>query len=158
VTTSAREIEEIRRRMAKIRGDLHKDVRGVVASAEAATDWRSYVRKYPWISLGAAFGAGLFLVPKRHESMRTTVEATATATAEKVKEAVEPGSTFRAQTQSPSLLRAGLGIVMPFAIRAAQTYAAVFFENWITQKMSSGSEPNAESDKQPGTSDLFQRR
>ena len=53
------EVDEIRRQMAQIRRELHEDVQGVVAGAEAVADWRRYIRLYPWAAVGAAVGSAV---------------------------------------------------------------------------------------------------
>src|SRR5947209_12012268 len=59
------------RSMARIRRELHEDVRGVVESAEAVTDWKHWIRDYPWASVAAAAAVGFFLVPKRRRKGRS---------------------------------------------------------------------------------------
>ncbi len=64
MSTAPPEIDEIRKKMAQIRRDLHADVQGVVQGAEAATDWRRFVRGYPWASMGVALAVGYMIVPQ----------------------------------------------------------------------------------------------
>ena len=47
MATDSNDVDEIRHQMAKLRSDLHHDMREVVAGATAATDWRLYIRKRP---------------------------------------------------------------------------------------------------------------
>lgn len=51
--------DAIQGQMAKIRSDLHADVRGIVENARVITDWKYYVRRYPWASVAGAAAAGL---------------------------------------------------------------------------------------------------
>ncbi|MHC5544836.1 hypothetical protein ACYOEI_41915, partial [Singulisphaera rosea] len=67
MATVTNDADEILRQMALIRRDLHEDVRGVVASAEAVTDWHRHIRNHPWLALGAATAVGYFVVPRRHK-------------------------------------------------------------------------------------------
>lgn len=55
----------IRRRMEAVRCDLDEDVQEIVEGARDMGDWRSYVRSYPWVCLGAAAVAGYLIVPRR---------------------------------------------------------------------------------------------
>jgi hypothetical protein len=55
--------DEIRRRMAIVRSQMREDVGALVRSARIKTDWRHYVERYPWLSLGAATLVGFWLVP-----------------------------------------------------------------------------------------------
>jgi len=57
--------EEIRERMALIRLQIDERSDEVVAQVNALSDWRSYVRRYPWVSVGAAAVLGYVLVPSR---------------------------------------------------------------------------------------------
>ena len=59
------EINEIQRRMAQIRHELHEEVREAVKGAQSLTDWRSQVRNHPWLALGAAAVMGYMIVPRR---------------------------------------------------------------------------------------------
>jgi len=61
-TTSA---DAIRQQMRQVRRELGEDVDGLVDNAQVLTDWRHYVRSYPWVCLGAAAVAGYLLVPSR---------------------------------------------------------------------------------------------
>lgn len=57
----------IRHSMARIRQDLDEHVDDVVDKTKQLTDWRHYVRSYPWACVGAAVAVGFFVVPKRTE-------------------------------------------------------------------------------------------
>jgi len=64
------EVDQVRRQMARIRCELDENVEQVVESARQMTDWRYYVRAYPWAALGLAFVAGYFVVPRRVEIVK----------------------------------------------------------------------------------------
>jgi hypothetical protein len=51
--------------MRQVRRELGEDVDGIVDNAQVLTDWRYYVRTYPWICLGAAAAVGFLIVPSR---------------------------------------------------------------------------------------------
>lgn len=57
--------EKVRRRMAELRREMECDVREVTRGARVMTDWRFYVRKFPWAAAGLALAAGYFLIPKK---------------------------------------------------------------------------------------------
>ena len=65
VPTDVLEADEIRERMALIRQRIDEQSVEVVAQVSELSDWRSYVRRYPWISVGAAAALGYVLVPKK---------------------------------------------------------------------------------------------
>ncbi len=64
-TTAELTADEIRERMALIRLRIDEQSDEVVAQVNALSDWRSYVRRYPWASVGAAAVLGYVLVPSR---------------------------------------------------------------------------------------------
>ena len=59
------ETNAIRQRMEEVRCDLDQDVQEIVEGARDLRDWRSYVRTYPWVCVGAALAVGYLLVPRR---------------------------------------------------------------------------------------------
>ena len=60
--------DEIRERMAIIRLRIDEQSDEVVAQVNALSDWRSYVRRHPWVSVGAAAVLGYVLVPSKAKS------------------------------------------------------------------------------------------
>jgi hypothetical protein len=56
--------------MAEIRCSLDAEMTGIVSSARVMSDWRHYVRSYPWACMGAAAAIGYLVVPKRIEILR----------------------------------------------------------------------------------------
>lgn len=57
--------QEIQHEMQQVRDHLGTDVRNLARQAREATDWRHYVRRYPWICLGVAAATGYLIVPQR---------------------------------------------------------------------------------------------
>lgn len=123
--------------MAQIRRELHEDVQEVVRSAEAATDWRRFVRSYPWVFIGAAAGLGFLVVPPRRRSMTHLAQKAADAAIERVSEAIPAAKIETPQEKKTkrSLIGAGLAMAAPLVWRAAQGYAGQFIENWVTQQL-----------------------
>jgi hypothetical protein len=144
VGSATNEVEEIRRQMAQIRRELHLDMQGVVAGAEAAFDWRYYVRHYPWPSLGVAAAVGYLIVPRKRRSVSKTAEEAAEAAVSKMRGKVkapvielpqsESAKKVEKEKKRSGLIGALLGMVVPVAVRAAQSYASQFVENWIAQQ------------------------
>lgn len=140
--------EDIQRRMAEIRHDLHKDVRDVVASAGAVTDWRRFITMYPWATLGTAFAVGYLVVPRRHHVPSGTVIPPG---AEKqIRAAID---TLEKEPEPPKGRRVGMfatvwSLAGPIVIRAAQTYAAQFLERQISQYEQSV--PSADANSEHG--------
>lgn len=126
MATERKEADEIRFQMAKIRNELHQEMRGVVDSATAVTDWRSYVRNRPWLAIGLAFATGYILVPRRTQPVSTLVVPMAgQSTPLEMKDKARNPRLFTA-------FRWALGMVGPVAIRAAQSFAANAIENLLT--------------------------
>ncbi len=65
VPLDAPQPDEIRERMAMIRQRIDEQSDEVVAQVNELSDWRSYVRRHPWVSVGAAAALGYVLVPSR---------------------------------------------------------------------------------------------
>ena len=120
--------------MAQIRRDLHEDVKGVVQGAEAATDWRRFIRNYPWASMGVALAVGYVVVPRRHRPTTTVQIAAPTGPAQ-----VIPIESFKAaepeKKKGKGLVGTLFGLVAPVALRAVQGYALQFAEQWMAQRV-----------------------
>ena len=71
------ETNAIRHRMEEVRCELDQDVQGIVERARDLRDWRSYVRSYPWVCVGAAVAVGYLLVPRRPAAMQPNAETLA---------------------------------------------------------------------------------
>jgi hypothetical protein len=146
VATATNDVDEIRRKMAQIRRELHEDVRDVVASAEAVTDWRRYIRMYPWAALGLAAVAGFLIVPKRHRTIPPDIATHADVA--QVREVVEE---VKAKKKSrKGLIGAALGFAVPIALRAAQGYAVQYLESWILQQQMAAGPPPSDQPDVPG--------
>jgi hypothetical protein len=63
--------------MTRIRCNLNEGVDGIVENAKVMSDWRFYVRSYPWACVGAAVALGYLIVPARLEIMRPDPETLA---------------------------------------------------------------------------------
>lgn len=59
------QIEQIKKSMERIRCELDTDFQEVRRSASRLTDWQHYVRRYPWITIGAASLLGCLVVPRK---------------------------------------------------------------------------------------------
>ena len=64
------ESNAIRQRMEEVRCDLDEDVQEIVEGARDMREWRTYVKSYPWVCLGAAVAVGYLLVPRRPLGIR----------------------------------------------------------------------------------------
>ena len=139
MAATSNEIEEIQQKMAQIRRELHQDISEVVAGAEAATDWRRYVRAYPWAALALATAAGYFVVPRNGRTARPGVldasdRETIRAIVEEARKAAADGNGKAKAPVKKSLIGAGIAMLMPMAWRLAQDYAMAYLEQWLIQQ------------------------
>ncbi len=131
------EINEIQRRMAQIRHELHEEVREAVKGAQSLTDWRSQVKSHPWAALGAAAVLGYLIVPKRNSAATPAIVAVAPTAA--VPAIAEPP-----KKKKWGLIGSAIGLMAPIAVRAAQNYAIQYLEQWIaSQPVGGGASPFA---------------
>ena len=119
--------DEIRRRMARIRSEMHHEMSDVVTGAMTATDWRSYPKSRPWLSLGIAFAAGYLVVPRRS---KPNVEAQAGG----VTPLANPPQASPGAPLLMKLLSGSLSFGGPLLMRAAQGFALREMENFLEGK------------------------
>jgi hypothetical protein len=65
---------DICRQMNDVRCSLGDEVEGIVDSTRTLTDWRYYVRQYPWVCLAGATALGFMIVPTRVEVIRPSAD------------------------------------------------------------------------------------
>lgn len=110
------EYEAILREMAIARCELVEDAREVVSNAKELTDWRHYVRRYPWLFAGTAFALGYAIIP----SVRRSHVPAATN-----------GATSRSAAKSSSWTSAAIALASSAALRLAAGYAGQQLEKWL---------------------------
>ena len=123
-------VADIQRRMAQIRHDMHQDVQGAVKGARTLADWKSLVRSYPWVSVSIAAAVGYWVVPKRRREATKIVAVTAHAP-EALANARPGNKEEKAQVTKWSVLGTAFSLLTPLVIRAAQSYALTYFEQWL---------------------------
>ena len=110
--------ERIQRRMHDLRGELDNDLEEVVDSAKEFTDWRSYVRRYPWACVGVAAAIAYLAVPSRVQLESPEVD-TLLELAKKNKLAVEANPSARKQE---GIASTALRFILHAAGRSALTH------------------------------------
>ncbi len=135
--TSA-EINEIQRRMAQVRHELHEEVREAVKGAQSLTDWRSQVRNHPWLALGAAAALGYLLVPRRRHEPAPTIVAVGPHPAALPTAAAEAAAEGPKKKKRWGLIGSAVGMLAPVAVRAAQNYAIQYLEQWLVAQQAGG--------------------
>lgn len=59
------EADGIQKQMSRIRFDLDENVEKVVEQTKEMVDWRSFARRHPWLTAGAAATLGYLMIPQR---------------------------------------------------------------------------------------------
>ena len=141
------EVDEVRKEMARIRRELHTDVAAVVGGAGRVFDWRSYVRDYPWLLVGVAFGVGYFAVPRRSKAASTNGRVSAEDLSPKaLATAVKQVARAAAPAVEEKPRRKGVfghiwGLAWPIAVQAAQSYASYMIEDALGRNRPNGPAP-----------------
>ncbi len=134
VAVATNEIDEIRKRMAEIRMELHEDVQGVVAGAEAAFDWQYYVRLYPWAALAGSVVVGYLIVPRKRHDREPASAVPHTPRSHKAAAKHEVQEEKQETRRKSGLVGLAMGFLGPIVMRAAQNYASGYVENWIQEQ------------------------
>lgn len=112
--------ERIRRQMHEIRREVGADVQGIVDSAQELSDWRYYVRRNPWLSVGAAFAVGFMVSPRRREIMKRLEGVDVKSLLSQAGLAAAPAAALG----GGGLAMKVLAFVGPIAARSAASYIA----------------------------------
>jgi len=108
--------DRLRQEMRTIRRELGQDVEELVEQAEQLMDWRYYVRRYPWATVGVAALLGYFVVPQRIVTLPTD-EHTLSKLADRLPIHVKPS-----EPKKSSLLGWLVSMSTGMALRAASAY------------------------------------
>jgi hypothetical protein len=133
VSAKSNDVDEIRRQMVQLRRKHREDVREVIAGAEAVAGWGRHIGLYSWAALGAA-AVALWIVANRRKAVPIG-EATPLEPAEPPPGVAEnrPGAGERLKPPPRWLSDAG-NFLLGVALRAAQTYAAHWVDQWFAQQ------------------------
>ncbi len=117
-------VQEIRRRMAEVRGLLGREVQSLATSAKAKTDWHYYYRQHPWLFAGAAVALGYLIVPAPARTLLLGAEAFA-----------KFGRRGKTVELGKEKTGAGLiaGTLLPILTRFAATQAATYIQRFKEQ-------------------------
>ena len=142
------QVDDIRRQMALIRHEMHYNVSNVVSDVESAMDWRSVIRKHPYIAISAGLAAGYFLVPRRKPTRRVPLPQTLADLPPETLAAVMPSvvEAPRKPAKPPKSLSRqalgwGVGMLWPLISQSVQSYAAVWLEDQIKQQLNPNAKP-----------------
>jgi hypothetical protein len=122
VSDPAESASAIQQQMRQVRRELGEDVQEIVDNARTMTDWKHYVRTYPWACVGVALAAGYFVVPSRPHLIRPDAQTLA-QWAKDQKIVVEPQSQARPKSTltgqlmgmaASALLQGGLAVLRQY--------------------------------------------
>jgi hypothetical protein len=147
------DVDDIRQQMAQIRHDMHYNVSNVVSEVEDAMDWRSGIRKHPYIALGVGLAVGYFVVPRRRRrverataSVQPFLEASMTPEYTSVRPEKPPKSLGRKATGW------AIGLLWPLVSQSVQAYAAMWLETQLKQHLNLNPLPTQPGDDAPPSS------
>jgi|GEM_PF-3551442 len=120
------DISDIQRQMSEIRGEMRHDMNTLVTNARTLSDWRYYVRNYPWACLGAAAFVGYLLVPPR------------IAVAAPAPRASEPPPRTHTEQKEKEQKKGLAGVVMGMVMSAALQGASGIARNVVTHYLETG--------------------
>lgn len=116
--------------MAQVRKAVRSDVQNIADSTREMSDWRVYVRRYPWVMVGGAAVLGYLIVPRRLNLI--SPDADALRELAKRNNLVVKSEPHRAAR--PGIAKTALAIIANAAIRSAVAYAG----NALATKSHSG--------------------
>ena len=115
--------------MKLLRREIAEDMDDVAESTRELTDWKVYVKRYPWVCIGAAALVGFVAVPKRVEIQSPDV-ATLQKLAKKNQLVVNQDAKAQAKT---GLSGTVLTLLANAAIRGAIAYAGQNLGSFLQQ-------------------------
>lgn len=118
IHTNEDRAEQIQMRMQNIRCELDRDFDQVRQSASQLTDWRYYIKNYPWACLGAAAAIGYLVVPRKVHVQNPDVK-TLEKLARDQKLVIESNPS---QQEKKGVVRSAAGFVAGLALRAATAH------------------------------------
>ena len=126
------DISDIQRRMAQIRHDMHQEVQGAVKGAQSLTEWRSFVRSHPWLSISVASVVGYLVVPARR-STAPTILSVGHPSPELLTAAAAGDQSRQLKQSGWSIFGTAFSLLAPVAVRGAQNYVLGQLEQWLSQ-------------------------
>jgi hypothetical protein len=129
MTRSPETIEQVREEMRQIRSNLDDEVATFVESTRVLFDWRSYLRRAPWLCLGAAALAAYLVVPSKPKVVSPTPEQLAELAKHSRVTIPEAGVQAKAKSMGRELAGVALGMLM----RAGLAVATQQFNQFINR-------------------------
>src|SRR5580704_2192922 len=111
-------IDQVREEMRQIRSNLDDEVATFVESTRGMLDWRSYVRRSPWLCLGAAALTAYLLIPSKPKVVSPTPEQLAELAKHSRVTFPEAGVQAKAKSVGRELAGVALGILVRAGLAA----------------------------------------
>src|SRR5262249_44446526 len=106
------------------------------SEVEGAMDWRSAIRKHPYIAMGTALAVGYFVVPRRRRRVERIVEGVQPLVEAAAMRGYAPE---RPEKPPKSLGRKAtgwaIGLLWPLVSQPVQAYAAMWLESQLKQHL-----------------------
>jgi hypothetical protein len=115
---------QICRQMNEVRSHLGDEMDEIVDSARTLTDWRYYVREYPWLCLSTALAIGFLAVPRR-------ARVVAGPSAEVLERLVQQNAANPKPTMAGGIAGAVVSLLATAAARGAAGYLAQHASRWL---------------------------
>jgi hypothetical protein len=122
-------IDQVREEMRHTRSNLDDEVATFVESTRGLFDWRSYLRRGPWLCLGAAALAAYLVVPSKPKVVSATPEQLAELARHSRVTIPEAG----VQAKAKSVGRELAGVALGMLVRAGLAVATQQFNQFINR-------------------------
>jgi hypothetical protein len=122
-------IEQVREEMRQIRSQLDEEVETFVQSTRVLFDWHSYLRRAPWLCVGAAALAGYLIVPSKPKVVSPTPQQLADL-AKHSRVTIPEGGV---QAKAKSLGRELAGVALGLLVRAGMSVATQQFNQFMNR-------------------------
>jgi hypothetical protein len=128
----------LQRQMRTLRRDLNQHADQMVEKARSQFDWRQWVARNPWISLGAAAAAGFMLAPRRscckNVDFGKLKESLQASLAERSTEAPPTPSAFS------TILSGALTAIATTLVREGVSFASRSAQQWLRSNVTTNGE------------------
>lgn len=112
-------VDRIRYQMRRIRHHLDDDVTGLLSHAHQLTDWKYYLRRFPWAVLGSAAAAAFLLVPRKQlPAQQVTLDSAAARQLEAINAKLGEGTSV----PKPTLIKSMALMAASTLLRSGMVY------------------------------------
>jgi hypothetical protein len=125
--------DDLQRRMACIRENLHRGAEELAHDVRKLADWRYHVRRHPWASLALSAAVGYLVVPRRkqHPNREQDMESLAELARQHRLE-------LQPRVKQPGLAGTLVSLLGSALLRAGMSYAAQHFGRILESRSAPG--------------------